>query len=137
MRLPNWPKLLAISIEMAKEKPFVWGTHDCCLFAADCANAITGIDAAASLRGTYSNEGQATALVETNGGLASLVSSVCSGAGWLRITPKQAQRGDIVCYSENDSPALGICVGSQCAFLSPSGITFRPLTKCSTAWRVE
>ncbi|WP_408068300.1 DUF6950 family protein [Yersinia nurmii] len=32
---------------------FLWGQHDCCLFVADCAEAVCGIDSAGDYRGTY------------------------------------------------------------------------------------
>jgi hypothetical protein len=137
MRINNWPKQLIAAINDAQKKPFVWGAHDCCLFASDCAKAITGVDAAGLWRGSYVSEEEAAALIASAGGLVSLVTSACSAAGWKSCEPSQARRGDIVCFLENGKHALGVCVGSHCAFLSFGGVTFRPLSQCISAWRVD
>jgi len=34
-RADNWRTLLADFIEARRERAFEWGSHDCCLFAAD------------------------------------------------------------------------------------------------------
>jgi hypothetical protein len=138
MRLSNWPKLLTEAINAAQSQPFAWGSNDCCLFAAGCAQAITGVDAAATLRGTYSTEAEAEAIIAAAGGFEKLVTAHASSVGWRRSDPYQAGRGDLVSYAEPGSnPALGVCCGSQCAFLTAQGIRFVPLVKCSTAWRVN
>lgn len=139
MRMENWPKRLNEVIEAARVQPFAWGSHDCCLFAADCALAITGgVDAAASYRGTYSTETEAQAIIEAAGGFVALINSAMAAVGWRRCMPRVARRGDIVCHTPaGGSPALGVCVGSQCAFLTASGLRFVALNECQIAWRVD
>jgi hypothetical protein len=34
-----------------------------------------------------------------------------------------------------DGPALGICLGARCAFVTPEGLTYLSLQECSKAWR--
>lgn len=53
MRRLNWHQHLAQTLQAAMTRPFSWGEHDCCLFAADCVQAVTGVDVAADFRGTY------------------------------------------------------------------------------------
>lgn len=43
-----------------------------------------------------------------------------------------AQRGDIVLYDG----ALGVCVGSRCAFAGMEGLVSQRLRDCERAWRV-
>ncbi len=45
-RRPDWPARLRTIIEAARERPFSWGQHDCCLFASDAIEAMTGVDPA-------------------------------------------------------------------------------------------
>ena len=59
MRVEGWEKILHDTLETMKERPFVWGTFDCCLFAADIVQALTGVDYAAGYRGTYHSEAEA------------------------------------------------------------------------------
>jgi len=57
MRAPDWRARLAAFIEARRATPFVWGAHDCCLFAADAVLAMGGPDVAAPLRGYASRFG--------------------------------------------------------------------------------
>ena len=50
-RLDDWQTLLAD--ELSKPRSFSWGKNDCCLFAGDIVQTITGIDPAATFRGKY------------------------------------------------------------------------------------
>ena len=139
MRLNNWPKLLDDAITGAREKPFAWGQHDCCLFAADVAYAITGVDAAKSLRGTYSTQEEAALIISAAGGFNKLIDGLAAAHGWRQCATAAARRGDLVQYEspDHDGPALGVCIGSMCMFTGPEGIAFVKLDKCSSAWRVE
>jgi hypothetical protein len=63
VRYSDWEERLAVYRDRVEEEPFVWGTHDCALFAAGCVNAMTGVDPAAAFRGTYDSRiGAAEAL---------------------------------------------------------------------------
>lgn len=138
MRLNNWPKLLDDAINAARSKPFVWGSHDCCLFAADAAKAITGVDAASSLRGTYSTEAEAKAIIDAAGGFNKLINQIAASHGWVQCSAASARRGDLVQYeAEDGTPSLGVCVGGNCAFAGKNGVSFVRLSKCSSSWRVD
>lgn len=50
-RAPDWRARLAALVEQRRAAPFVWGAHDCCLWASDAVLAMTGLDVAAPLRG--------------------------------------------------------------------------------------
>ncbi|WP_423144303.1 DUF6950 family protein, partial [Proteus mirabilis] len=39
MRHPQWTTRLPETLKNAINRPFVWGEHDCCLFASDCVIA--------------------------------------------------------------------------------------------------
>ncbi|GEA12675.1 hypothetical protein [Alteromonas sp. KUL49] len=106
MRLPNWDIELAEYIESVANAPFAWGEHDCCLFAANAAKLITGIDFAQRFRGKYSTElGAARALKRY--GQGDLFNTLCDifGEPCPILT---LQRGDIalVCDGERHGVAL-------------------------------
>ena len=50
-RREDWPERLLAFARSRERQPFVWGTNDCALFAADAALAMTGHDFAAPFRG--------------------------------------------------------------------------------------
>lgn len=51
----NWRSRLATFMQARRGEPFEWGVHDCALFVADAALAITNVDMSAQLERGYSN----------------------------------------------------------------------------------
>jgi hypothetical protein len=133
MRLENWPTLLAAFIESRKDTAFQWGVHDCTLFAADSAMAMTGVDLAAAYRGTYEDIASAEQIIAAAGGFRELVEQNM-GAG---INPKLAQRGDWVLVETITGPALAVCMGINMIAAGPAGLVSIPMTEAITAWRIE
>lgn len=104
-RLPDWDARLAAYLEPLRARPFAWGKHDCCLFAAGAVLAMTGVDPMPEFRGRYSTP------------IGSLRALTRYGAGTLdatldtkfeRVEASLAQRGDIVM----SGAALGINFGA-------------------------
>lgn len=132
MKHPDWQRRLTEVIRAAEKRPFLWGEHDCCLFAADCAEAMTGENFAAGWRGTYdSGNGAKKALLRGGGSLEKVL------AKYLDEVPvKLAQRGDI---------AVVMSGGSRCAGVVFSGAVFVPgdtglvklTVKPESVWRVR
>lgn len=128
IRLENWPSLLTEFIESRREMPFLWGTSDCCLFAADAVQAITGTDFAAQWRGTYSDARGALAHIEAAGGVPALVP-------FEEIEPGYAQRGDVVMLDMDGRDVLAVHLGNVIAGQGPEGVTFVLNNAAVKAWR--
>src|SRR5579875_1052465 len=87
-------------------KPFAWGSNDCCLFAANAIEAMTGVDIADDFRGKYTDEASAFALIKlvTGGSTVADAAAYCANKHglkeWLnkdgKPTPLRALRGDLV-----------------------------------------
>ena len=115
VRLPDWEARLAPVIAAAQAARFAWGEHDCCVFAADCVQALTGVDLLAPVRGRYRSAYTAARLVTAEGGLQAAVSRV------LGAEPHEdfahARRGDLVAIEMPEAcafrHALGVVVGSS------------------------
>jgi hypothetical protein len=139
-RAENWPRRLDIWVNSCRSTAFAWGSHDCCLMAANGVYEITGVDIAATYRGTYSTQEEAAAIIESAGGLEPLVQSACEPLGWTRTKPALARRGDLVVFISPDTghPSLGISLGRDSVFPAiGGGLGFIPTTQCTTAWRVD
>lgn len=134
-RFEDWPSRLFGFVESRRAEPFAWGSQDCCLFAADAVQAITGVDPAASLRG-YTSKAEAVELIAKYGTLEDLVSGKCREMNFVEVAPKLAQRGDLVVFENAGNPALGVCLGAHAAFPGKDGLVFHPLAECRRAWRV-
>lgn len=129
VRKQDWPERLGDFIEQRRDTPFVWGKSDCCLFAADGVEVITGIDFAEKWRGKYSSALGAMRFVRQDGGIDKLVS--------LESLPAlMAQRGDVVMVGTQGDYALGVCLGRSLAAQGPDGVQFLPADRALLAWKV-
>ena len=132
-RLPDWPERLAAHLHAARARPFCWGTHDCCTFAADAVHAITGWDYMASLRARYFSGLQAARVLREGGGLRQMVSDRMGPM--VRAT--HATRGDVVVFdTQRNGEALGICVGAQFAAPAAWGLCLFDMNVALAAWKV-
>ncbi|WP_273839921.1 DUF6950 family protein [Providencia rettgeri] len=132
MRHPNWTTRLPQTLQKATQKPFSWGQHDCCLFAADCAIAVCGIDIAEKVRGRYKTKSGAMRVLKSEfGDLESGLSSF-----FIEIELNKATRGDIVMFNGDDGKTLGVLWANKIWAVTDNGarpVNFQP----AKAWRVE
>jgi len=160
-RFERWPLLLDQAIEAARQRPFAWGTHDCCSFAAGVVHALTGHDAFAQFTasfGVYTDERGALRALAAAGGVA----AIATGQLGDPVPVPQARRGDVVMVmmaapvspasvapaapdaAPDDAtratrpgrPSLAVCVGTRCVAPGPEGLVWLPLREATCAWRV-
>lgn len=132
MKHPDWHNRLTAVIKAAEKRPFLWGEHDCCLFAADCAQAMCGEDFAAEWRGTYSNETGAKKAILRGGGTLEKVL-----ARYLDEVPvKLAQRGDIAVVENAGTRCAGVIYGGAVWVPGENGLVCLRVKPLST-WRVR
>ena len=128
-RLEDWDKRLNDYLRTVG--PFSWGTNDCCLFAANGVQAMTGIDFAEPYRG-YSTARGALEKLGADG-----IEGVASKAWGEPKHPAYAQRGDPVLISLDDGEkALGLCVGTKAASVGQGGIVMLPMSRAVLAWSI-
>jgi hypothetical protein len=135
MRLDDWDTRLEAAIAAA-DKPFVWGSHDCCTFAASCVEAVTGrslwVKGLASYR---TAAGAAKALKKA--GFEDLGAALDSVLG-ARKPIAMAQRGDIVLIAGAPGPGCGVIdlSGEWAVGLSSVGQGRVRLAEVVAAWSV-
>lgn len=132
MKHPDWHNRLIAVIMAAEKRPFLWGEHDCCLFAADCAEAMTGENFADGWRGTYDSEtGAKKALLRGGGSLEKVL------AKYLDEVPvKMAQRGDIAVVENAGTRCAGVIYGGAVWVPGEAGLVCLRVKPMST-WRVR
>jgi hypothetical protein len=131
-RLPDWQLRFADLVAARLSAPFAWGQHDCCLWAADVVQAITGIDPAAHLRGQYTDEKSALRLVRSLGGLESIASAALGAA----TTARFATVGDVVLITHERITTLAVCNGTSLLAPGAAGLQAVAMPVDCLAWRV-
>ena len=133
MRVANWHVHLHALFAARRSVPFAWGSNDCCLFAADCAHAITGVDHAEGWRG-YAGELQAARVLQENGGLRGLLDARCPRLD----SPRLAQRGDVVLATGDDGrEVLAVVAGAFALCPGPQGLVALRQPRWLLAWGVR
>ena len=123
-------------------QPFVWGTRDCCLFAADAILAYTGVDIADDFRGKYADEDSAFALIQsvTGGTTVAAAAAHCAAKHGLleHEYPLMAQRGDLVVIANGDTLIAGVVHlnGRHVVSVTEHGVVRLPITKVVRSWAV-
>lgn len=131
MRTRNWQAALSAFVAARRSEPFAWGSNDCCLFAADAVQAMTGIDHAAELRG-YGSARDAVRVVESGGGLARIASRALGEP----VAPAFAAVGDVVLIENEGRDLLALCNGTTALAPGELGMVVLGMDAAKAAWKV-
>jgi len=132
--MPSLLADLAAHCRAGDAAPFELGKMDCSLFAADWVRLQTGVDLAASWRGTYSTRREYLRLLSADGGLVRVVARAMHHIKAPQIPPADAQPGDIGIIVTEDGPALA--VRGQAAWMAKTGDQLSSTPHASFAWRL-
>lgn len=138
-RVLGWESAFAELLAARADQPFEWGRSDCCLFACDVIEALTGNDPAHWFRGRYMDlRGAAAALrsYSRNGALEDVAERICAECGHSEIPPAFAQRGDLVLIETDAGHALGIQVDHRVAVQGPMGLSITDDVRVLRAWAI-
>jgi hypothetical protein len=128
LRRPDWAARLLETVAAHKHVPFSYGVHDCSIFAAKCADAVTGSDITSTL--AYTDIKTAAAFRRKEGGIEAAVTKRLGEP----IPGCGARRGDVCLI---DRKTLGVSLGTSIAVLSDKKLVFYPITRARKHWRVD
>lgn len=131
MRTTNWQAALSAFLAARRDAPFEWGSNDCCLFAADAVQAMTGSDHAAELRG-YGSALEAARLIEARGGLERIASDALGEP----VAPVFASVGDVVLIENEGRDLLALCNGTTALAPGELGMAVLSMDAAKATWRV-
>jgi hypothetical protein len=123
------------AIAAAKERKFSFGAHDCCLFSATVADAISDGDYVKRLleQFNYLSEADVIAILQAGGGLQQLVTDFIGEP----IPVGQAMAGDVVLIRDiEEKEVLGVCEGSQVLCATDKGVIPFKMSRAICAWRI-
>jgi hypothetical protein len=115
------------------ETPFEWGVNDCCLWAADCILANTGVDIADDFRGKYTTKLGAFRTIQkvTGGTSVADAAAYCATKHGLveHIYPLNCKRGDLVIIQNGETEIAGIVHlnGMHAISVSETGLVRLPI----------
>ena len=131
MRRADWQLRLAAFVQTRARMPFEWGHNDCGLFTVAAVRAMTGVDAAAHLRG-YTTALGAARVVERAGGMRQLAIE----AWGEPVPPALASVGDPVLMLNQGRELLAICNGTTAIGVGPDGLAVMSMTDALAAWKI-
>lgn len=131
-RPEGWEQRFVAFLTGRAQMPFAWGANDCCTFAADCAEAITGTDPMADLRGYDSEIGAGRVLVKS--GVESFEALV--DAIFDEVPVGMARRGDLALAMQGNEAGLMVVEGDWLVGPSEDGLKRVPRDRMIRAWRV-
>ena len=131
MRLPDWQERFSDFGKARASMPFVWGSNDCCTFAAAAVEAITGKNPMASVA-PYTTETAAMRLVVAAGGLQALACEYMGPA----VSPLMAGVGDILLVENEGREMLAVCNGANAMAPAHSGMVTLDISAARAAWRI-
>jgi hypothetical protein len=133
-------------LEARAMAPFVWGSNDCALFAADAIKSFTGVDLAADVRDKYTDEASALTVLKSfaNGtSIADAIAACAVKAGLEELAhPLMAQRGDLIVMKQQVEGLASLIAGvvhlngREGVTVGEGGLVTLPLSSVVRAWRV-
>lgn len=110
-RKQNWESLLDRFLIINRTRTFAYGDWDCCLFAADAIQVMTGVDIAERFRGQYrSARGAMQVVLEYCGrrSISAVAQKTAEAFLMPEVKPLMAGRGDMVLIKRSRDYSLGI-----------------------------
>ena len=134
-RLNDWSIRLDRFIDTHRNRPFVWGENDCCLFAMNCVKQITGEDLAAPFRG-YKDQREALKLLKRCGWVSGIAEAVAEKYEIPEIPALSASRGDVCLFDIGRGDTLGIRAGEWIYAPGYCGLIAFPMLQAIRSWRI-
>ena len=135
-RYTDWPERLAAKINECRIKPFEWGQHDCCLFAMDCVEVMTGVDLVKPYRG-YTDCREAQRLLDQHGGISGIANTIAQKHSIPEtLFPLHARRGDVCLFNVGRGDTIGVVVGEHIFAPGAEGLIGIPIIHAMRTWRI-
>lgn len=119
---------------MLERRRFQYGIWDCCLFACDAIQVMTGVDPAAEFRGRYDSAESARAL-----GSVRVIAEGTAARYAMPETPiLHARRGDVALIRRGRGYSLGVMAldGRHVMVAGARGVLRVPRLSACRAWMV-
>jgi len=140
-RLPCWQSALDDFLTAHRERRFQYGVWDCCLFACDAIEVMTGVDVAVQFRGRYHSRTEALRAIRDYAGEVSVravAERVTEAYAMPQVHILRARRGDVALIRRPRDYSLGIVAlnGTDVVTVTPQGLQRIALSNVVCGWHV-
>jgi hypothetical protein len=140
-RRPDWQARLDRFLTANAQRPFAYGSWDCCLWVCSAIQEMTGVDPAEDFRNNYRTRDEAYRLIKARTGARSLqmiVASITAKLQMPEIPVLSAQRGDVVLLKRPRDYSLGLIAmnGRHIIVSQERGLRPVSLNHATKAWHV-
>ena len=135
-KLPDWQIHLHQYLTENRDRDFMWGTWDCCIFSDGALHAISGRHVIPSELRWGSEATAMKAISEYGRTFANALKKACREAGLIPVDVAQITAGDLCIYTDANEELCGICDGYALLTPSEEGYAFNKCELARIAWRV-
>jgi hypothetical protein len=136
-RCTDWKDGLLDEFRRYRNLKYQPGSRDCILFASDVVRAMTGVDLAMGIPGTYTTMAELEWYLKNVASIHQIVDRVAEDAGMRRFQGRQGDHGDIALLEGPWNQGVGV-FDDACRVLtfSHAGLTPVPIRIVTHFWRI-
>lgn len=132
----DWNIQLQAVLDQHHDKPFDWGSWDCCKFADACIKAMTGESLIPKTLKWTDEKSAMEAIKKYGKDLNGSIAKAAKAKGLSAIALSYMQRGDLVVIKQ-ESQLVGIFDGFKVLGPSETGVTVVPYEEILSVWRID
>jgi hypothetical protein len=132
----NWEISFDTFIQENKNKPFIWGSWDCCKFSNALIKQITGEDLIPKSLTWKDEESAMKAIKKYGGTLLKSIEKACKSKKVKEIPNAYMTKGDLVVYKE-ESELVGISDGMNILTPTDDCIGVKNNVDILKVWRID
>tara|TARA_R100001510_G_C7584652_1_gene156408 strand:- start:92 stop:511 length:420 start_codon:yes stop_codon:yes gene_type:complete len=132
----DWEILFDSFINKNKNKPFAWGSWDCCKFANSLIKEISGEDLIPKKLKWTDEKTAMKAIKDYGGDLLTSIKKACIAKKVNQINPYFVTKGDLVVYEE-ESQLVGISDGMYILTPTDDCIGVKTNVTILGVWRID
>lgn len=135
-KITNWEIAFNSFIDKNKNKPFAWGTWDCCKFANELIKEMTEEDLIPKSLKWKDEKTAMKSIAKYGGDLLNSIKKACISKKVNQINPSFMSKGDLVVYKE-ESQLVGICDGMYILTPTDDSIGVKTNVEVLGVWRID
>ena len=135
-KVTDWESRFNAFVDKNKNRPFKWGSWDCCKFSNELIKEMTHEDLIPK-KLKWTDEKTAMKSIKNYGGtLLKSIKKACQSKRINQINPAYMTKGDLVVYKE-ESELVGVCDGFSILTPTDNCIAVKKNVEILGVWRID